>query len=282
MGILRSFYRRRLNVEWESVKLSEKNTLVPFYERSQGIEVRNSYYAPPKRIVRHLRQQSTCLIIWEITLRKVRRQPDRLYKLIFRLYNKSEMKLLDEDCRDLFIRSNEVYPRVVKAWGHEYKANWQPGDYEVQLLLNGVDVVESCFTIGPAPPPPPPKPAAEVLHQPLVRFFPVGSETPVKETRQYNIRFPHQTTHKLFCELTVRNLLYQQSDRTYIVRVQCYTVDERLLWEDHHDWLIKSQEQEPMILWELQVPEGWRPGIYRVDILIDGLDFAWGTFAIEA
>jgi hypothetical protein len=63
---------------------------------------------------------------------------------------------------------------------------------------------------------------------------------------------------------------------------QCYTVDEKLMWEDRLDWLIKAQEQEPLISWELQVSGGWGTGIYRVDILIDGLDFAWGAFAIEA
>ena len=102
--------------------------------------------------------------------------------------------------------------------------------------------------------------------------------------RQYNIRFPHQTINKLFCELTVRNLLYEQSDRQYAVAVQCYSIDEKLLWEVNHDWLIKAQEQELelVISWELQVSGQWSPGIYRVDILIDELDFAWGAFAIEA
>src|SRR5688572_54018 len=116
----------------------------------------------------------------------------------------------------------------------------------LQLLLDRVDVFKICFTIEP----PPWKMPAEVLHQPLVRFYPVVSGTPLKETRQYNIRFPYQTTHKLICELMVHNQLYEQSDRTYAVTAQCYTDDEKLLWEDHHDWLVRAQEQEPLNSWE--------------------------------
>jgi len=116
----------------------------------------------------------------------------------------------------------------------------------------------------------------------VVRFYPVVSGAPLQVERQYNIHFSHQAINKLFCELTVRNLLYEQSDRQYGVAVHCYSIDEKLLWEIHHDWLLKAQEQELVISWELQVPGGWSPGIYRVDILIDELDFAWGAFAIEA
>jgi hypothetical protein len=164
MGILQNFYRRRLKVEWERFRLFEKNK-DPF----RSIEwVSNSYYFPSLPRHYHFQQASTYVIIWEIILKKERRQPNRLYKLTFCLFSKpfskSARKLLDEQCRELMIRSGERSPSVSMKWGQEYVADWKPGDYEVQLLLNGVDVVKTWFTIGPAPPPPPPKPAAEVLY----------------------------------------------------------------------------------------------------------------------
>jgi hypothetical protein len=85
----------------------------------------------------------------------------------------------------------------------------------------------------------------------------------------------------VICELTVRNSLYRQQDRTYPVTVQCYTAEERLLWEDQREWVITSQEQEPSISWGCRPSGQWSPGVYRVEILISGKDFAWGAFAIE-
>ena len=49
---------------------------------------------------------------------------------------------------------------------------------------------------------------------------------------------------------------------------------------DRGDWLITSQKQESSLSWGLAAGE-WTVGLYRLDILIDGEDFAWGAFAIE-
>ena len=84
----------------------------------------------------------------------------------------------------------------------------------------------------------------------------------------------------MICELTVRNKLYGQQDRTYHLTARCYTAEGELLWEDRRDWLITLQQQESSLSWGLQAGQ-WAVGICRVDILIDGEDFAWGAFAIE-
>jgi hypothetical protein len=89
-----------------------------------------------------------------------------------------------------------------------------------------------------------------------------------------------QTTRWVICELTVRNQLYPPQDRTYHVTAQCYTAEGKLLWEDRRDWPITSQEREPSLSWGLQAGH-WTPGVYRVEILINGDEFAWGVFAIE-
>jgi hypothetical protein len=138
---------------------------------------------------------------------------------------------------------------------------------------------KSRFTIEPREPPEPPKPPAENLHLTSVRFYAAGASQ--KEARRDGVRFPHATTREVICELTVQNLLYQQRNQTYDMTAQCYTAEEKLLWEDHHDWVIKSEEQEPSISWGWQTPGQWEAGAYRVEILIHGVEFAWGVFAIE-
>jgi hypothetical protein len=144
-----------------------------------------------------------------------------------------------------------------------------------------MEVAKSTFTIEPPPPPPPPPPPAEVLQQPSVKFYACKIAQGFQIwSRPDSIRFPKQTTSSVICELTVRNLLYGQQDRTYRVTAQCYTAEGRLLWEDRLDWLITSQKQERSTSWRLEAGQ-WTAGIYRLDILIDGKDFAWGAFSIE-
>jgi hypothetical protein len=229
----------------------------------------------------YFEQQEVDLIYCTILAKKRYSKYDRLYKLTYRYYE-PDGSLLAEWSRDWVIRTNTWEPQFTSWWGWYDPGHWTPGKYEVQILIDGIEVGNDWFVIDPPPPPKPPPTPAELLHQPIVRFYALSAGTSQKELRQSGIRFPQQTTHKVFCELTVCNLLYKQSDRQFSVTAQCFTVDEKLLWEDHRNWLIRSQEQGPLILWELQVHEGWSPGIYRVDILINGLDFAWGAFAIEA
>jgi hypothetical protein len=151
------------------------------------------------------------------------------------------------------------------------KDRWMPGKYDVWFLMDGVEVARSGYVIESPPPPKPPPAPTEVLQLPSVQFYTSGRE---------NIRFPQQTTREVSCVLTVHNLLYQQEYRHYSVTVQWCTVEGRVLSEEKRTWTITSQEQETSITWNIQT-SGWRQGIYRVEILIDGDNFAWGAFTIE-
>ena len=61
---------------------------------------------------------------------------------------------------------------------------------------------------------------------------------------------------------------------------QCFTVEGGLVWEETDTWRITSRERETSLSWDIPT-SGWAQGIYRVEILIDGKEFAWGVFAIE-
>ena len=58
---------------------------------------------------------------------------------------------------------------------------------------------------------------------------------------RYCIRFPKQSYAPVMCALKVRYLLSGQQDWTFRLTAQCYTSEDKLLWEDHRDWLITSQ-----------------------------------------
>jgi hypothetical protein len=255
-------------------------TFVPlrFYEAGpEGVAFESRKYA------QYFPQQSTRFIRCEIDVYIVRPQPYRLYEVVYR-YSRADGSLLREIRCDWFISTKYRHFWHSGWYGWSSPGRWTPGDYEVQVLLDGVEVAKSGFTIVPAPPPPPPPPPktlTEMLHQTSVRFY--GSRTGyfMDGIDQDSVRFLHQTTHTVICKLTVRNLLYREQDRTYHVSMLCYTTEERLLLEDRRDWLIKSSEQESSIWWKMRPPGQWSPGMYRVEFLIDGENFAWGVFTIE-
>ena len=224
-------------------------------------------------------QQSSRNIICEVSVRKLRWQPTRVYSLTC-CYYRPDGSLLNAP--GVFL----VNPWYEKRFSHPIEPTWTggwiPGVYTVQVLLDDMEVAKSTFTIEPPvlPPPPPPPPPAEVLQQPSVQFYASETGRFQTESHRYSIRFPQQSTRWVICELTVRNRLYRKHDRTYHLTAQCYTAEGKLLWEDRRNWLITSQEQEPSISWGLQAGQ-WTVGICRVDILIDGEEFAWGAFVIE-
>ena len=217
----------------------------------------------------------------ELDLRSVRWEYNRLYKLVFRCTPMLEDKLLWEDHHDLRLTGRQHF-LLETGWD---KPGLRPaGTYKIHLLLDGVEVAHSLITIE-LPPPPPPPPPIEMLQQPSVKFYACKIAQGFQIwSRPASIRFPKQTTSSVICELTVGNLLSGQQDWTFRVTAQCYTAEDKLLWEDRRDWLITSQNQASIwgstLRWRLEV-EQWPVGIYRLDILIDGKDYAWGAFTLE-
>jgi hypothetical protein len=255
--------------------------------------------AEHRRYATSFPQQTTRNVNCEVEVRKLWRQRTIVYPLVYRYYT-SDGSLLGELRGEWRMKSKWQSHRMSWGWGWSYSGQWRPGEYVVQILLDGMEIGKGRFAIVPPEPPPPPRPLAENLQLISVRFYVAGpvsqaddwgpgfellkfweSMTSQKEARQYNIRFPREITREVFCELTVRSLLYRERNQTYHVTAQCYTAEEKLLWEDHHDWLIKSEEQESSISWGWQTPGQWEAGVYRVEILIEGTEFAWGAFLIE-
>ena len=224
----------------------------------------SSWFRPPYQSF----WPGTTRLMCELDLRTVRWEPTRLYKLVFRCTPELEDKLLWEDHHDLRLTGRQQFSLET---GWDKPGPWPPGHYKIQLLLDGVEVGQSRILYIEQPPPPPPP--IEMLQQPSVKFY----EWEAGSAR-HCIRFPKQAMREVICALKVRYLLYGQKDWTYRLTAQCYTSEDKLLWEDHRDWLITSQE--PSTSWWLDVWQ-WPAGIYRLDILIDGKDFAWGAFILE-
>jgi hypothetical protein len=231
-----------------------------FYESGYGREAKIV-------LTSHFPQQTTRFVNIDIILKVTRWQPSRTYTLSFSYY-RPDGSLQHTTSQKLHMASHEFAVRPSMGWGWHEPGYWSPGKYKAEICIDGEIIATDHFTIDP---PPPPKAPDEVLQNPRIRLYASGGET---------IHFPQQTTREVICELTVRNWLYQQQSWNYLVTVQCFPFEGRPLWEIKRNWLIQSHEQEPKMSWSIQV-SGWSQGMYCVDILIEGKQFAWGVFAIE-
>ena len=240
-----------------------------------GLPVRERQY--PHRFL----QQTTCFIYLagEVRVWKGSQIGPLRCPIVYRYYKPDE-SLLAEGREDVLIKREWESFSFRWGWGWQQPGNWTPGTYRVEMLIGEITFQSASFTIKPPPqlPPLPPPTLTEILYHSTVRFY--ASRTGC-DVRQDSVRFPQETTREIICALMVRNLFYRQCDQTYPVTAQCYTPEGKSLWESHQDWEIKTEELEPSISWAWQPPGQWEAGAYRVEIQINGEDFAWGVFAIE-
>ena len=241
---------------------------------------------------------TTGFVMCQITVTKLRPQPRRRYKLVA-CYHRPDGSLMREFRRTVVLSSRDTREVITVGMGWSEPGHWPLGEYTVYVHLDGVYAGKDVFLIKVYTPPPPrvdrysmilaslegrpptsPDHPTKMLQQPSVQFY--ASETGRFQTgsRWYTIRFPQQATRWVICELTVRNELYPPQDRTYNIQAQCYTAEGKQLWTVRRNWPITEQEKEPSQSWALQA-EQWTVGIYRIEILIDGEEFAWGVFAIK-
>lgn len=95
--------------------------------------------------------------------------------------------------------------------------------------------------------------------------------------------FPKEATRYVDYEITVRNRLYKVRDQTYKISA-CYHYPDgyqgthgpfewRLMSSDAQSWYANGRGSEILGI--------WKPGVYRVEIFIDGIKLTEGAFAIE-
>ena len=81
----------------------------------------------------------------------------------------------------------------------------------------------------------------------------------------------------------MRNRLYRQRSEIYALKMRCFRPDGSLLQEFQQNRFIKSDNERPSYAtgFGQSQPGSWKAGTYRVEILIDGVQFAEGSFIIE-
>jgi hypothetical protein len=115
-----------------------------------------------------------------------------------------------------------------------------------------------------------------------LEFYESGKGYPPREERRYSTHFPQRTTRFINFELDVYNH-NRQREQVYKVTYGYYTSDGQLQEEYQRDFIVEPDRARWWFSRGCGWPDPglWTPGIYRVVILIDGMEFAEGSFIIS-
>jgi hypothetical protein len=246
-------------VELESLK---------FFESSMRIQ-------PDDHLLRcgtRFPQRSARLVNVQLTMRnRLYRQRREIHPVKVR-YFRYDGYLLKECQTELVIESDQERASYRAYCGNGSSPGyWTAGVYRVEVLIDGVKCAEESFTID-----------EDHLQLESLRFYESGRGIPAKGTRRYSDRFDQRTTRYMNFEINARNLLHMKGDQTYHLAWRYYMPDGNVMGLSGTDGVIMSDRAS----FEWSAGRGWEeaghwiPGTYRVEILLDGVKFAEGSFTI--
>jgi proteasome lid subunit RPN8/RPN11 len=243
-----------------------------FYESGKGFIGELSW-----RVSTHFPQQSARYINIVLQTWNVSNQ-DLLYYVVYRCY-KPDGCLLGEAHYDWRVPAGSFSPCNWGGLGWDDPGHWQPGAYRVEVFINETLFTEGSFTIEEArgweqnarPSLPP---ARSPALQPLL--FYEGAVLLERYQRRYSTHFP-QSARFINYDLTrtdaqSREVQSRQVEQRYIYPDG--TVQKTTPPDGHiEEWLSSGIGKSTGGSWQL--------GTYRVEILIDRVQFAEGTFTVE-
>ncbi len=116
-----------------------------------------------------------------------------------------------------------------------------------------------------------------------VRFFNAGTNSPARDQRQYSIQFYKSAARYIWCELEVKNHLYNIQDQKHIVLWKYFNSDNSLRGQVSSDFAIKKDWSYSYIShgWGWDAAGNWPVGNYRVELWVDQQKFAESFFSIQ-
>lgn len=272
-----------------SANLQAQSTVVfqelTFYEEGGNVDT-----TPDPTYVTDFPQSSTRYIYFNVTIRNLlygvrSHTPDILGK-----FYKSDGTYLGESSAGVLLGSEFDIAYLSNGWGWEEPGYWDPGTYRVDVLIDGAKIAEKQFSIyadsgvttnyqqyGQS------SPAATVEFNELT-FYEDSGEDGVTPDPTYVTEFPKSTTRFIYYHVTIHNLLYGVRSHTPDILGKYYKSDGTYLGESSAGVLVGSDLEYAYLSngWGWDEPGNWDAGIYRVDVLINGVKVAEKQFSIYA
>lgn len=176
------------------------------------------------------------------------------------------------------------YHQIGRGWREP--GNWNPGTYRVDLMVGGEKVASGSFVMTGGD--------GETIitsayQIPSLRgrvtsfdFFEGGFDAIPKQQRSYGVQFSKSSARAIWWEL---NLEHADPGRQidFVIEAVYYRPDGSVLARQtnntsiHAGWTTSFHS----LGWGWQEPGNWSPGIYRVELSVNGKHVASGTFEIR-
>lgn len=116
----------------------------------------------------------------------------------------------------------------------------------------------------------------------MLQFYESGFKPASKNQRRYVSLLPRSSTRYVYWEMTVRNHLYNVRDHTHTVVARWYRSNGTRIGQTTQTFRVQSRWYNAWAShgWGFRQPGRWRPGKYRVDILVDGKIYTRRHFLI--
>lgn len=256
-----------------------------FYEDDGDVDV-----TPDPTYITDFPQSSSRYIYFNVTIRNLlygvrSHTPDILGK-----YYKSDGTYLGESSAGVLLGPEFDVAYLSNGWGWDESGYWDPGTYRVDVLIDGAKVAEKKFSIyadsavstypqqygqtsGPT-----------TVEFNELTFYEDDGDVDVTPDPAYITEFPKSTTRYIYYHVTIRNLLYGVRSHTPDILGKFYKSDGTFLGESSAGVLVGSDLDYAYLSngWGWDDPGNWDPGIYRVDVLINGAKVAEKQFSIYA
>ncbi|MCW9080589.1 MAG: caspase family protein [Colwellia sp.] len=161
-----------------------------------------------------------------------------------------------------------------KGWGYDKPGNWSPGTYKVKVFIDDKEVAEDSFTMSHI---------NEDYEFTSLKFFSAGDKAPEHKDKEYGNSFAKSDTARIWVELKVKNLQYENKNHEHDVEWTFYKPDNSIEGTMQAKFSIKSDWKSAWIHkgWGYKTTGNWKKGTYRVTVAIDGIETDQQTFEIN-
>jgi hypothetical protein len=223
----------------------------------------------------HFPQSTARYIYYELEMRRAQKGERLTYQVMDRYYYPDGSFLGTREYDDEVTSESERW-NSVSSQGWDEAIRWTPGTYRVEILIDGVEFARGSFTITDDRNE---QPVTAHLRFESLCFYESG--TGKLTDRQYNTHFPQSTTRYIYYELKVK-ILQKRAHKTYQISARYYSPDGDSWAYLQSDLVVELEDEWTYPSWGTGWAQSgrWTPGVYRVEILIDGVEFAEGSFTI--
>ncbi len=176
------------------------------------------------------------------------------------------------------------YHQIGRGWREP--GNWNPGTYRVDLMVGGEKVASGSFVMTGGGGGTTTQTAYDIpsiqARVTSIQFFEGGFDAIPKEQRRYSVQFSKSSARAIWWEL---NLEYPDPGRKvdFAIEAVYFSPDGSVLNRQTNNTSIQNTwtTSYHSLGWGWQEPGNWAPGIYGIELSVNGRRVASGTFEIR-